>query len=369
MNTSLRTLISVLALSFAVACGDGEGRGESIDPLLIRTVATGDILEEVVESGKISPAFEVDLKSKVSGEVAEVKVSEGERVGKGQLLMTLVDTEYQRQVAVARTDVDQARLELQNAKSELRRKAKALASRAISESEYDMANRAVKLARVRRERADVNLASAKDQLEHTRIFAPIDGVIIRRNVEPGEMITAGVTATVNGEPQMTVAQLDKLLVALDLNQVDVARVKVGQEAKVKLDAFPDVALVGKVSEIAAAGHADATRGIDVFTVKVEIDPTQAKVEVKPGMTAEVRVQIGSYPGVTKVPVEAVFEEDGISYVTRITEGKRGAQQPIPKKTAVKTGHTGGREIEITEGLKPGDKVYAKAKSEEHRERR
>jgi macrolide-specific efflux system membrane fusion protein len=358
----MRNVLRYALFCALAACGDGQGRGEALDPLLIRPVTKGELLEEVVESGKISPAFDVDIKSKVSGEVTEVRVAEGERVGKGQLLLTLLDTEYQRNVALARTSLDQAKLELVNAKAERRRKAKAYASRAISETEVDAAERAVKLARVRVERTALELQAAEEQLSHTRIFTPMDGVVIRRNVEPGEIVTAGVTATVNGEPQMTIAQMDRLLIQLDLNQVDVARVQPDQIATVRLDAFPDVTLEGKVKEIAAAGKVDATRGIDVFTVKVEIDPTKSKVVVKPGMTAEVRIRIGSYPDVVKVPIEAVFEEDGEKFVTKIVEGRKGATQPIPKPTKVKTGHTGGREIEIVEGLKAGDRIYSKPKT-------
>lgn len=350
----IRLLFVAFSLLAATACGGGEG---ALDETLIRTVERGDLVDEVSESGKIAPRFDVDIKSKVSGEVLAVHVAEGQTVAKGELLYELLDTDYQRDVEIGKVGLYRSRLELENAEAERVRKEMALKSRGVSEAEYDLAVRQVDLAKVSVQNAKLQLAVAQDRLDYTHVFAPMDGVVIRRNVEVGEMVTAGITATVDGEPALTIAQMDRLLLEIDLNQVDVAKIAVGQHARILLDAYPGAEVPGTVSQIAAAGHLDSARGIDVFTVKVEVDPSDSKVDIKPGMTAEVRIRIGDYSDVIKLPAETVFEEDGKSYVWLVTDtgGKK-----VKTRTEVKVGRRSDRELEILSGLSAGDKFYAAA---------
>ncbi|MEZ4237157.1 MAG: efflux RND transporter periplasmic adaptor subunit [Myxococcota bacterium] len=345
-----------LFLALFLACGGGGS--DKIDDNLVRVVQRGDLVDEVSESGKIAPAFDVDIKSKVSGEVAQVYVEEGQHVAEGDLLYELVDTDYARDVSLAQVALSRAKLERENAETERQRREQALQSRAVSQAEYDVAMRQAELARISVSSAWVQLQSAQDRLAYCKVHSPIDGVVIRRNVEKGEVVTAGMTATVNGEAQLTIAQTDKLLLELDLNQIDVAKVAVGQAARILLDAYPGEEVVGTVTQIAAAGHLDSTRGIDVFTVKVEVDASRTDVDIKPGMTAEVRIEVGDYPDVVKLPAETVFEEDDKTYVWRITDDGEGGKRK--EKVEVKIGRRSDREVEIVSGLEAGDSFYAQA---------
>lgn len=144
---------------------------------------------------------------------------------------------------------------------------------------------------------------------------------------------------------------------LSMNQVDVARVKVGQKATVTLDAFRDQPIEGLVSSIAAAAHTDTAKGIEVFTVKIEVDPSQSKLEIKPGMTAEVKIHVGTWPQVVKVPLETVFEEDGKSYIYVVKDDPKKPGAKIKEKQAITIGHRGTSEVEIAQGLEPGQKIY------------
>lgn len=339
------------------ACSLGGGGGDKIDDNLIKDVTRGDLVDEVSEAGKITPSFDVDIKSKVSGEIRGVYVEEGQVVKKGDLLYDIVDTEYARQVEAEQVALRTAQLQAENAEVDRQRKEQALATRGISAAEYDQAKRQVDLAKVNIQGVRVQLRSSQDQLAYTKITSPIDGVVIARNVEPGEVVTAGVTSLVNGESQLTIAQIDKLTLEIDLNQVDVAKVKVAQEARILLDAYPGKEVPGVVTQIAAAGHTDTTRGIDVFTVKVEVDPSKTDVEIKPGMTAEVRIRIGTWPGVVKLPAESVFEQDGKSYVYLI---KEEAGKKTKEKAEITIGHRSDREVEVLTGLADGQKYYAQA---------
>jgi len=357
MTPLRRTILSLTFLVPLLACSMGGGGEEKLDENLIKPVTRGDLVDEVSEAGKITPRFDVDIKSKVSGEVKSVLVEEGQAVHKGDLLYDIVDTEYARAVSLQRVALREAELQKENAEVDRQRKEMALATRGISAAEYDQAKRQVELAKIGIDSSRVQLQSAQDQLAYTKITAPIDGVVIVRSVEPGEVVTAGVTATVNGAAQLTIAQMDRLLLEIDLNQVDVAKVQLQQGASILLDAYPGVEVPGTVTQIAASGHTDATRGIDVFTVKVEVDPSKATVNIKPGMTAEVRIRIGTYSNVIKLPAESVFEEDGKSYVYVVTEAE-GKQTKT--KTEIKLGHRSDREVEVVSGLDEGAKFYAQA---------
>lgn len=346
---------SLLCSVLLLGCSLGGAGDAPLDENLIRAVERGDLVDEVSESGKIAPSFDVDIKSKVSGEVEVVKVDEGQTVRRGDLLYEIVDTEYARNVKQARIALRQAQLERENAEVDRQRKELALNTRGISAAEYDVARRQVELADIAIDQARVQLDAAREQLAYTHITAPIDGVLIVRNVEPGEVVTAGVTATVNGEAQMTIAQMDRLLLEIDLNQVDVAKVQLAQEARIFLDAYPGVEVPGVVTQIAAAGHTDTTRNIDVFTVKVEVDPNKATVPIKPGMTAEVRIRVGHYPNVVKLPAETVFSEEDKSYVYLVTEAEG---KKAKTKTEIQVGHRSDREVEVTAGLDVGQNYYA-----------
>lgn len=357
MTHARRFALALTLLLPTLACSMGGGDEEKLDENLIRKATKGELVDEVSEAGKITPRYDVDIKTKVSGEIKAVYVEEGQVVHQGDLLYEVVDTEYARHVALQRVQLKQARLDAERAEVERGRKEQALATRGISAAEYDVAKREAEMAALTIESAKVQLQSAEDQLAYTKITAPIDGVVIVRNVEAGEVVTAGITATVNGDPQLTIAQMDRLLLEIDLNQVDVAKVKRDQTARILLDAYPGVEVPGFVSQIAAAGHTDPTRGIDVFTVKVEVDPSKASVEIKPGMTAEVRIGIGSWPDVVKLPAESVFEEEGKSYayIVREADGKK-----TKEKVELQLGHRSDREVEVTSGINEGDSFYAQA---------
>jgi macrolide-specific efflux system membrane fusion protein len=345
-----------LALLF-LACHLGGGSSDELDENLIRKVERGDIVDEVSESGKIAPSFDVDIKAKVSGEVEAVHVEEGQTVAKGDPLYEILDTDYARELSLADVAVRQAQLRVEGAQADLGRMAQAHENHAVSEAEFDRAEREVELMKVELETARVQRRAAQDRLDYTHIIAPIDGVVIVRNVEPGEMVTAGISSVVDGEPDLTIAQVDKLLLEIDLNQVDVAKVRTGQKCRIDLDAYPGVEVPGTVTQIAAAGHTDSARGIDVFTVKVEVDPSQAQVEIKPGMTAEVHIAIGDYADLVKLPAETVFEEEGKSYVyvVKDEDGKK-----VKSKTEVTIGHRTDREVEIKSGVAEGESFYAQA---------
>src|SRR5262245_17706759 len=116
----------MMSLVLVALLGCGSKGDDKIDDNLVRVVEKGDLIDEVAESGKIAPAFKVDIKSKVSGEIASVAVQEGQAIHKGDLLYSIVDIDYSRNVMLNKVAVGKAKLAVENAEVERDRRAQAL---------------------------------------------------------------------------------------------------------------------------------------------------------------------------------------------------------------------------------------------------
>jgi HlyD family secretion protein/macrolide-specific efflux system membrane fusion protein len=356
----------------AVARRGGAGPKE-LDAALIVPVKRGDLPIEVIETGKVQPREKVEVKSKVAGQVDRVYVEEGAQVKRGQPLLRIDPTDFRRDVArteadvgKAEADVAQAKNALEFAKLTLERRQKGLEGRGVAQIDVDFAANEVKAKTVSLQTADtvlsgakVALGAAQDRLRYTQIDAPMDGTVIIRGIEPGEVVTPGVQATFDGKSLMTVADLSTLLVKAELNQIDVAKVRLGQKVKLTLDALPGKSYEATITKVAPAAVKGTTATTtDVFPVEATLVKTDS--DIKPGMTADVRVHIETKPNVMFLPIEAVVKEAGKSFVTKVTVGENGRQKT--DKVEVKTGVRNDRDVELLDGMKEGDKVLIKPAS-------
>jgi macrolide-specific efflux system membrane fusion protein len=199
----------------------------------------------------------------------------------------------------------------------------------------------------------VALATARDRLRYTSIEAPIAGTVTQRNINPGEVVVPGVTSTFEGKPLLVIADLTTLLVKIDLNQIDVARVRKGQKADITVDALPGKKYTARVTKVAPASVTPAKgQGADVFPVEAELDAAQDLSEIKPGMTADVRIVVSTEKNVLLLPIEAVVTTKDQSRVTMVEEGK---QQKTTSRD-VTLGARNDRDVAIKKGVRPGDKV-------------
>jgi membrane fusion protein, macrolide-specific efflux system len=328
---------------------------KEIDSSLIVPVKRGDLQIEVIETGKVQPRESVEVKSKVAGQVERVYVDEGAHVKRGQLLLKLDPTDYQRDVARCDADVAQAENALEFAQLNLDRRKRGLETRGVAQADVDFAVNEVKSKTVAVKTAEVALAAARDRLRYTEISSPLDGTIIVKGIKPGEVVTPGVQATFEGKPLLTVADLSVLIVKADLNQIDVAKVQLGQKVTLTLDALPGKSYEAKITKVAPASSTPKGKDVDVFPVEATL--AKADGSIKPGMTADVRIHIETKPAVMSLPIEAVVKEAGKSYVTKIGKTADGKQKT--DKVEVKVGARNDREIEIASGIAEGDKVLIK----------
>ena len=282
-------------------------------------VRTEDITSRVRAPGKIEPKTQVKISADLPGKVILVKVKEGDRVKKGELMLQLDDTQYH-------ANLDQARAALSSGQARLREAASALKvsdanytrqralfeQKLLSQAEWDQATTANEsahatdaAAREEVSRAQAMVNAAQDNVNKCRFLAPFDGVVSALDVEQGEMV---ITGTMNnpGTQIMVVSDLSRMLVRADVDETDVVNMTLGQKAKITVDAMPDTSFKGTVTEIGNTAKRSLTTTVEGqtnFEVKVVFDDVVP--QVRPGMTADVEIETATHGKAMGVPIQAV----------------------------------------------------------------
>lgn len=227
---------------------------------------------------------------------------------------------------------------------------------------------AIRAAQAEVTRLTGQLREMKVRLADTRIIAPMSGVVTRRYVEPGELVTSGIATFSSGTPLLEIARLDRMRVECQVNEVDVGRIRVGQAARVRLDAAGGRSYAGEVVSVApSAGkrvlpgepegapgsQGGGASGSSIVRFEVSIELSRPDERVKPGMSARVDIVVLERRGVLLLPEEAVEEKDGAGWVTVLRGEKR-------ERVKVGLGERSAGQVEITSGVKEGDRVTGAA---------
>lgn len=358
----------VVGAIVAVSLAGSRPRGT---PVETGAVERGEIRSLVTATGEIQAKTHVDISSQVIARIEKLHVREGDRVSRGDRLVDLERAQYASQrdralanLAAAEAEIGRARATLANTASRLTRArdlaAQRIASREFLESvelDHESARSALAAARERARETRAAVASSDDALSKTSIVSPISGRVTRVNAEEGETVVTG-TMNMPGSVIMTVSDLSTIEAAVEVDESAVARVRVGQKASVKVDAFPDTELPGEVTEI--ADSAVKRQEVAYFPVKVRI--VGSGEGLRPGMTARARIQAESRKGVLVVPIQAIVEK-------KDTEGKSGSSSnPEGQKIVyrveggkaraapVGVGLNDETRAEILSGLKEGETI-------------
>jgi HlyD family secretion protein len=252
----------------------------------IRTakVERGDITVKVTESGEVAPLTVVNVKSELAGEVKQLFVEEGDSVKAGErLALVQQESSQAQQVAQARASVERAKIDLEDAKRNLDRQRELYEKDFIAKKDVEDAEQEYKRSQIQYELSEKQLwvvlggaaeSAAPGSLgtksfDNIIVTAPISGVVISLQVEQGEMITSGTQAYGGGGTVlMTIADLSKMIVTTNVNEVDVGKIKVGQSAQIGFDAIRGRVFGGVVKRIAPSGTLEGN--VVVFPVEVEI---------------------------------------------------------------------------------------------------
>lgn len=282
--------------------------------------------------------------------------------------------EQQRiELETAKANLESARAELERARAsavqdEIKRKAyeAALADLETARNrlrEIEMRQLELKQAQAAEKQASSQLRNWLIQLAETDVRSPIDGIVTRRYREVGELVMSGTTGFGEGTPIMQVADLSQMRVKLNLNELDVAKVRVGMPVEVKVDALPERTFQGVVKRIAPAaqqpsgGSSPLSSALGVVKFAVEVYLQQSDAALRPGMTARCRILTATRKNTLILPLEALGKEGNRDYVLKLNPNARDPQgKPKREKLFVKVGLRNASHAEILDGLREGDQV-------------
>ena len=323
----------------------------------------------VTANGYVVARTRASVSAKLAGRIAELRVSEGSNLRKGEIIARLDNADYQAQAASAAAALTTARADLLEARAgrnvaareaERLRALRAQDPELISEEEFEaVSSRAVQAAaraqsaQARIAEAEANLSFARANLENTVIRAPFTGTVLRKEAELGEVVAPSVGGGLTRGAVVTMADLTTLEVEVDVNEAYIARITSAQPARITLDAYPDTSFRGQVRQVVPT--ADRQRA----TVQVKVSIVDRDPRILPEMGARVdfldtaRVAGGAAvagaPPRFRLPATAVRELNGQTVVWLVRDGK------LESRT-VQAGPVSGGFREIRSGLSGGEMV-------------
>lgn len=380
-----------------VALGGGAGwwkyTHKEEKPIEVQTekVKRRDLTELVVATGRIQPVLQVKISPEVSGEIIELPVKEGQDVKKGDLLMKIKPDFYvanrnssEANLKAVLANKDLAAANLEKARLEYNRSSDLMKAALISESQfleaktaYDVAQAQLNASVHQADVARASLARAEEELSKTTIYSPLNGVVTKLNSQAGERVVG--TATMAGTDVMTLSNLEDMEARVDIGEIDVVLIAVGQKARLEVDAFRDRKFTGEVTEIANTAKTtaqgtqqEATR----FEVKIRV---QEKEIFRPGMSVTAEIETRYRTNVLTVPFQSVTTRlpkvgntNTVAVVTNAPANtkkeKENANRPVEvvfvkegdtaKMLPVKRGISDQQYAEITEGVTEGMEVVS-----------
>ena len=369
----------------------------------------GDLLIKISATGIVEPNFKVEVKSKASGEVLSFPFEEGDHVKKGALLLQLDKSDEKRNVAKARTElasssaklkkaetalllqktkydtdikssqseIETALANLKESEDKLKRQSELFGKKFVSQESLDKAKTLFKVnqeklvqAQTRHQaakdsihditmkeneielvlsevkRSDIAVDEAEERLDETEIFAPINGVIIEKLVEEGQIIASGISNVSGGTAIATIADMSRLFIIADIDETDIGSVKIGHAVQITADAFPNEVFKGKITRIAPQGVID--NSITIFKAKIEIKGT-GKILLKPMMSANIDIVTHQVKDTVYVTRAGIRKDEEGEFAVILKNDQ-------PEKVRIKTGIKNPIHIQIISGLNPDEEV-------------
>jgi len=392
----------------------GKNSGGNDLKVAVEKAGRHTITETVTASGKIYPETEVKIAPEVSGEITLLDIQEGDSVQKGQVLVKINPAIYNSMVNQQEAQVEQTKASADNTKEMMaqaesqydlalatyNRNKKLYEQKVISQLEFEQGEANFKSAKATLDAArattsggvfgirgaQASLSQAQENLQKTTIVAPTSGIISQLNVKKGERVVG--TAQMAGTEMLTIADMSRIEVRVDVSETDISKVKTGDTTLIDADAYRNRKFKGIVSKVAVSSSTTSVTGssgtstdqVTNYTVHILILPSsyedlsakmqKGKFPFKPGMSASVEIQTNRQDNILSVPVNAVTTRDWPDSIknknTGISIGDNIRQvvfvyDPKESKVAirdVKTGLQDNKYLEITTGLNDNEQVVA-----------
>lgn len=288
---------------------------------------------QVVATGQVQPVYKVEIKSKASGEVLSLKLNEGDFVKKGMVIALIEKTDALAAYNQAKADLSVAQATLKQVETNTERSRKLFEQKLISELEMDAARLELEQRKAQLIRAQAAFDQAQIRLNDCVVRSPIDGLVLDKPVDEGQVIMGGLNTVSGGTTILTIADMSRVYVYANIDEVDVGKIKLGQEAQIVADAFPEEKFTGKVLRIDPLAKVE--QNVTRFPVVIEVP--NPKYRLLAGMNATVTITVYDNPNALAVPVEALEE---------IKEGMRNSVG----RTAADFGGRGERNRDIPDSV-------------------
>ena len=376
MNTKNKNLFSIITLVIIISsCGSKETPKQETTFYKKESVATKQLELSIEASGIIEAISSVEIKSKASGEILYLGAEVGDLVEKGSILGQIDQRTPKNILDQAMSDLDASKVRLENAKSQFERGKELHANASISDKDFEDIQESFAQAKSTLVRTEVSYENAKIALDDTIVRSPVQGTVISRPVEVGQVISSPTSAVGGGTILMTMADLSKVRVRALVDEIDVGKVSIGQVVSIKVAAYRDKEFFGVVSKIEP--QAKIEQNVTTFPVLIDIDNdenllllgmnTDVVIEVlnkevslsTPTMSLRTRKDIYSAAGILNISKNTVD-----SFLVEIQEGENFNKFIVikdskdgPQLTWVKIGVSDLSNVEILSGLKEDDSIF------------
>jgi RND family efflux transporter MFP subunit len=322
----------------------GTKREEKIPTARVRPAT---ISEEIVAVGRLRAVFSTELRSEINGRITKILGVDGDKVTRDQEILRLDQTDLLTQLQEMERSIEAAKLKSQRARADFKRLTDLQQRGLITPKDFEDSRITFSLAENDAAISEARAANIRDKLTKTIIRAPHDGTLLLKDLTEGQVVTSAAAqngGTLLGE----VADLSSLMVRTNINEIDVARLKVADVARVRVDSMRNVQMTGEIKRIATSAfenYADRTR---VFPVDVIIEETDSRL--RPGMSATLTFTLSFVEDVAAIPLSAVFTTaDSMRYVFR----RKGE---VFEARLIEIGIADTRRVQVTSGLGPTDEV-------------
>ena len=299
------TVLAALAVTLA-GCG-AEAAEETGPTRLTATVRRGDLIIRAEATGSVEPVRRVDVKSKASGEILRLHTDVGDRVARGTLLAEIDPRDVRNSFNQVQADLEVARARLEISEAQMERSRQLIEANVITQQEHENARLDYTNAQASLVRAQTSFELAQLQLMDVSIRAPMDGTIIQKNVEEGVVIQSASQNVSGGTTLFVMADLADMQVRTLVDETDMGMLRAGLAARVTVEAFPDRTFQGVINKIEP--QAVVEQNVTMFPVIVSIDNRAGLL--KPGMNAEVVIEIDEARGVLLVQNNAVVQTQNV----------------------------------------------------------
>jgi RND family efflux transporter MFP subunit len=318
------------------------------DKIRTEKVRTATIAEEIVAVGRLRAVFSTELRSEINGRIVKILATDGQRVERDEEILRLDQQDLLTQIQEIERTIEAAKLRAQRAKRDYDRLMELQKRGVVTTKDFDDARVTYSLSENDAKISEARAANLRDKLTKTIIRAPHAGTLLLRDLTEGQVITSAAAqngGTLLGE----VADLSMLMVRTNINEIDVARLKMGDAARIRVDSMRSVNMTGSIKRISTSanesGGVDRTR---TFPVDVIID--EADQRLRPGMSATIFFTLARVENTPAVPLSAVFTTaESMRYVF-LKKGETFVAHTVD------IGIADTRRVQVLGGLNIGDEV-------------